>query len=54
MPPAAVQLIFEVAAADVAAAAAAVRAAMEGVVQLAVPLAVNIKAGERWGSLVDV
>ena len=47
------QLIFEVDAGGVAAAAAAVRATMEGVVRLEVPLAVNVKAGERWGSLAD-
>ena len=32
----------------------AVREIMEGVIPLAVPLIVNIKAGERWGSMQPV
>ncbi|GAB4813275.1 hypothetical protein N2152v2_000321 [Parachlorella kessleri] len=50
------ELIFEVDTSQLSVehVAQAVRDVMEGVIPLAVPLIVNIKAGERWGSMQTV
>jgi DNA polymerase-1 len=42
------ELIFEVAAADLAQTARIVRESMEGAIALSVPLEVTLKAGRNW------
>lgn len=50
------ELIFEVDTSEVAVqdAVQVVKKVMEGAVELRVPLVVNVKAGERWGSMKKV
>jgi DNA polymerase-1 len=45
------ELLFEVPDAEVDAAGALVRRCMESVVELAVPLVVDLKQGPNWASL---
>ena len=48
------ELVFEVPEKEVEAAAGQIREIMENIYELAVPLKIEIKAGENWGEMEKI